>query len=793
MEIQWLKMTNFGVHQDLELDFRPGINGIVGPNGSGKSTVLEALRFLITAEITTPGNLAENVSWGETSATVTGKFKHGDTVYELTRCLGRSKQPPELKFDGQVVRKADDVEKFLNSMMQTSTEALTNNVFVAQGQIDQILFSTNSERLREIQQTVGLHRCADAEKALTIELGRNQITVGLREQFDGTVTQHEQAVKECALSAIAHAAVQREIDRLIPAERQLVKWLADKQTQQLIDQADKDVQAHVEAHTQANARVEQTARDVHAGTLAVSNLQPAAEQAQKDRLSKQTTQKTRELRQSLLTQRAGLTQSDEIRLNAPTDDGLRSLEQAHQDLVARLALREGQTAGRIPRPRMAKEQELDAQLKVVQDRLTASPKREVQEDERQASTLIKELQHKVQLFGQGKCPTCEQPVHGVHGLDPTEVAAQLELAKATFAQLSTQRVTEFNTAHQADEQLADQLRRQLAKLEQAAHAALVNLTNDVRTETQEAERLLKQAHERRRAWNQLEDRLKTVDQQLAQLGDDSVEVPVSIEELDAQILLYQQAQSRLNEVVGDHRLRQQALGQAQDQLAKAQARRQALHQSGGLPTDEELKAAQADVELLRTKQTELRKLDNETVQNDIRRSQLEGMKTRLEQQLAREAKDAAWAAVCRRARDILHVSGLPSLLMREYAKVLNKRMAYYLDVWEAGFSFILNDDLLFIVTYPNGCTHGAGRLSGGQKIVASTAFRLAMADTFAKQVGLLVLDEPSNYLDKDNIVHLQNLLLKLKDLSGHTGKQIILVTHEEQLVGFFDHHISLFR
>jgi DNA repair exonuclease SbcCD ATPase subunit len=131
--------------------------------------------------------------------------------------------------------------------------------------------------------------------------------------------------------------------------------------------------------------------------------------------------------------------------------------------------------------------------------------------------------------------------------------------------------------------------------------------------------------------------------------------------------------------------------------------------------------------------------------------------------------------------------------MREYAKIINQRMAYYMGVWEAGFSFTLSDELAFVVSYPNGCTHAAGRLSGGQKIVASTAFRLAMADTFASQVGLLVLDEPSSYLDKDNIVHLQNLLLKLKELSGHTGKQIILVTHEEQLTGFFDHSISLYR
>jgi DNA repair exonuclease SbcCD ATPase subunit len=166
---------------------------------------------------------------------------------------------------------------------------------------------------------------------------------------------------------------------------------------------------------------------------------------------------------------------------------------------------------------------------------------------------------------------------------------------------------------------------------------------------------------------------------------------------------------------------------------------------------------------------------------------------RLKNQFVTEEKQTTWVQLCKRVRDVMHVSGLPTLLMREYAGVLNRRLAHYLTIWEAPFVMRLDERLAFQVDFMDGRSHGADRLSGGQKIVASTSFRLAMADTFAKQVGLLVLDEPSNYLDKDNITHLQGLLLRLKEHASSTGRQIILVTHEESLMGFFDHSITRYQ
>ena len=73
--------------------------------------------------------------------------------------------------------------------------------------------------------------------------------------------------------------------------------------------------------------------------------------------------------------------------------------------------------------------------------------------------------------------------------------------------------------------------------------------------------------------------------------------------------------------------------------------------------------------------------------------------------------------------------------------------------------------------------------SGGQKS------RVAFACLTYSKPHVVILDEPTNHLDKENVVHLQQLLVKLKQMAGQ--RQIIIVTHEEQLVGFFDHTIQL--
>ena len=54
-----------------------------------------------------------------------------------------------------------------------------------------------------------------------------------------------------------------------------------------------------------------------------------------------------------------------------------------------------------------------------------------------------------------------------------------------------------------------------------------------------------------------------------------------------------------------------------------------------------------------------------------------------------------------------------------------------------------------------------GRCSAGQKMLASILIRLALAETFCLNCGLLALDEPTTNLDHDNM---EGLAMSLIDI-----------------------------
>jgi DNA repair protein RAD50 len=78
-----------------------------------------------------------------------------------------------------------------------------------------------------------------------------------------------------------------------------------------------------------------------------------------------------------------------------------------------------------------------------------------------------------------------------------------------------------------------------------------------------------------------------------------------------------------------------------------------------------------------------------------------------------------------------------------------------------------------------------GRCSAGQKVLASIIIRLALAECFGVNCGLIALDEPTTNLDVDNIRALaQSLHDIIKARQQQSNFQLIVITHDE---GFLKH------
>lgn len=76
-----------------------------------------------------------------------------------------------------------------------------------------------------------------------------------------------------------------------------------------------------------------------------------------------------------------------------------------------------------------------------------------------------------------------------------------------------------------------------------------------------------------------------------------------------------------------------------------------------------------------------------------------------------------------------------------------------------------------------------GRCSAGQKVLASIIIRLALAESFGVNCGLIALDEPTTNLDSDNIRSLaESLHAIIKARQSQSNLQLIVITHDEEFL-----------
>lgn len=73
-----------------------------------------------------------------------------------------------------------------------------------------------------------------------------------------------------------------------------------------------------------------------------------------------------------------------------------------------------------------------------------------------------------------------------------------------------------------------------------------------------------------------------------------------------------------------------------------------------------------------------------------------------------------------------------------------------------------------------------GRCSAGQKVLAAIVIRLALAETFCTNCGILALDEPTTNLDEPNKAGLAQALARLiAARAGQQNFQLLCITHDE--------------
>lgn len=142
-------------------------------------------------------------------------------------------------------------------------------------------------------------------------------------------------------------------------------------------------------------------------------------------------------------------------------------------------------------------------------------------------------------------------------------------------------------------------------------------------------------------------------------------------------------------------------------------------------------------------------------------------------------------------RSLFHPQATPQKLASDMlagvVAVTNEHAAQF----GSPFFLTTTDDGSFMVHFADGRVVRPPRLSGGQGIVLALAFRLAINSTYASHLGLLCLDEPTVGLDTANLSGLTAAFDKLRELATATNLQIVVVSHEREIINKFDHVIEL--
>jgi len=712
------------------IEFAGNIVGFIGENGSGKSNCLKALNYAyegaLSGETRDPTTKRlPIVKWGAEAGHVKVTFEHKGKDGEITRTFSHKKSDANFKYDSLEYQGTTVVNKAIADVLGIDKDICRQAIFIGQDELDSILFTDPRNRKMAWQKLCGIGQVND----IHTKLGKFISTQEPIRNYDENIMDAGMQLKEL-------------VDQQYEKERELVGVKHSK--------GGKDVTVY-------SARVEE-----------LNSLMVLRDQA--IGLSKEVN--------AIEEKEVSCTAS----LNNLVPDGIDIIKK-EEELKG---LNEQKTKAESSRTMAeffdsytAKAADAKAKLKGAEDvsRVAVPSRESIDAEKVKLDTLNAEvsgLRSKLAMYTQ------LSSVADTSGAveDCVLCGQHLEDAEAVKAHVTS-----------AGEKLHTEL--------ESKHGAASTLSMSVNTNYDKRGEADRNVQYWQGELSSAEENLKKLEGQSfdfdPQVHDGLVR---SIDTLDREI-----KNSRIiqNEVV---RITESIRSLAEQKEHKKAALVSTLDKSREICT--RLNETPLDLE---GKVAEAKKVFTELQDLALKEAQLTGAITQVKASIATlevtkakliESKEAqagrvSRMAVLEAAREWFHYNNGPSVIINNLLDEITIAVNDFLEKFDSLFSVVPNyESMSFNYYYHDPDIPTAdplphcSEMSGGEKVVLAVAFRLATYAMFAQRVGILVLDEPSVYLDSKNVGKLGTLLYNIKSLAKNLGLQVFISTHEETIMNHFD-------
>ena len=411
MQIHRLRLVNFRQHELTELEFGPGLTGIVGPNGAGKTTLLEAIAWVMYGTKAARG--------GKDSIRRRGAPPRSKVEVEMDFALGphqfrvvRGLHSAELYQDGgaaPVANSLDAVTERITRLLGMTREEFFNTYFTGQKELAVMAAMSAPERAQFLSRVLGYERIRAAqdrlkERRLTLRARLEALESGIPEP--AALAAEERAAdarRDAALAAeSAGAALLEAADAKLAEIRP--RWEAAQQLReraQALESERRVLETQLRSVREKGAALARQATDAAAARAGLDEMRQrlAALAALRDEV-----QRLDQQAEAFGAQRTAVAQLAEVRARITTiDDAVARLPQP--DALATARARTKELRAELAALTLQVEERRTAWVRDAQD---ARTRRQGLLDQYQE---LKDQRHRVMEAGpEGACPTCARPL-----------------------------------------------------------------------------------------------------------------------------------------------------------------------------------------------------------------------------------------------------------------------------------------------------------------------------------------------------------------------------------------------